>query len=121
MPPRKRTAIRERKERQAEKQRLEEMKAKMSAKKLQRLKKVRFPSLAKLHRLICSAWAGPRRSTNDLVRCGRLLHFILLNFPPTRQCCTTCTSTRLLHPSSLTVNQSPSSPTSQGKQIPPRA
>ena len=66
MPPRKRTAIRDRKERQAEKQRLEEMKAKMSAKKLQRLKKVRLASLGACMRLMCSAWAGPRRSTSDL-------------------------------------------------------
>jgi hypothetical protein len=37
---RKRTAIRDRREREAEKKRLEEMKARMSAKKLQRMKKV---------------------------------------------------------------------------------
>lgn len=39
-PCRKRTAIRDRREREAEKKRLEEMKARMSAKKLQRMKKV---------------------------------------------------------------------------------
>lgn len=39
-PGRKRTAIRDRREREAEKKRLEEMKARMSAKKLQRMKKV---------------------------------------------------------------------------------
>ena len=46
--PRKRNNIRERRAKQAEKIRLEEVKAKMSAKKAQRMKKVRQPVLARI-------------------------------------------------------------------------
>lgn len=44
---RKRTITKERKERQEEKQRLEEAAARMSAKKLQRMKKVSLPHLSR--------------------------------------------------------------------------
>lgn len=65
--PRKRNNIRERRAKQAEKIRLEEVKAKMSAKKAQRMKKVRQPVLAPYHDPLTtlSAWEGPRRSMDD--------------------------------------------------------
>lgn len=71
---RKVTLIRERRERQAEKQRMEERAAKMSAKRLQRLKKVSFREL--VVKLTCSARAVRRRSTDRLTLYNYARHYM---------------------------------------------
>jgi hypothetical protein len=71
---RKRTALKERRERQAEKSRLEAMAAKMSAKKLQRLRKVCKTHLSSLPiRTSPSRPVRPQVTTSGEMRCERNL------------------------------------------------
>lgn len=65
--------IKERRARKEEKQREEELRAKMSAKKLQRMKKVnivRTPCIAIQLMEMCRGKAGQRRSMDDLDYCS---------------------------------------------------